>query len=208
MIELFLIAQLSLFADISQIAVITAHGADLATTSWAIGNDPIKFKESNPLLRWASNKPIKLALAKSGFAIAVNYPLARILKKNHPKWFITINIVQTIFIGYVAYRNQDLVKKMNLKDFFAPVLEKVFNNPTSVAVTIQAFFAMAIGLEWVVLSQEQLGLVMGFITTFLGLWVRNSVTPNTKIEKVVQREVLHREAITGTGSGTLPNGNR
>lgn len=110
MIELLLIAQLSLFADITQIAVITAHAADLATTSWAIGHDPIKFKESNPLLKWASDKPIKLALAKSILAIGVNYPLARILKKNHQKWFIAINIAQTIAIGYIAYKNQSLVK--------------------------------------------------------------------------------------------------
>lgn len=111
MIELLLIAQLSLFADISQIAVITAHGADLATTSWAIGYDPIKFKESNPLIRWAADTPVGLALTKSALAIGVNYPLARILKKKHPKWFIAINIAQTIAIGYVAYHNQSLVKK-------------------------------------------------------------------------------------------------
>ena len=110
MLELLLIAQLSL-TSITEISVIGAHGVDLSTTSWAIGFDSDKFKESNPILKHFSNKPIPLGLAKVGLALGVNIPLRLYIKPRSKLWYNVINIGQTIAIGYVAYRNQDLVKK-------------------------------------------------------------------------------------------------
>ena len=73
--------------------VIIAHSADLSTTSWAIGRNPDKFREANPLMRPFADDPIKLAVVKMGTAGSINYMLFR-LHKNHPKLTLILAVIQ------------------------------------------------------------------------------------------------------------------
>ena len=113
MIPLLLVLQLSIVDERILHSVIAssmiAHGADLSTTSWALGKSGSQFKEANPLLRPFADDPVKLAIAKMGSATAANYILLK-LHKNHPKLVLTIGIAQTIAIGFVAHRNAQLVR--------------------------------------------------------------------------------------------------
>lgn len=112
MIELLLVIQLSLSEKFSHAAIASsmiAHGADLSTSSWAFGKNPDKFKESNILLKPFSDDPIKLAVVKMGSATVINWILLKHHQK-HPKLVTVIGIAQTIGIGFVAYRNSQIIK--------------------------------------------------------------------------------------------------
>lgn len=112
MIPLFLTLQLFTAENMSHAVIASsmiAHGADLSTTSWALGKNGDRFKEANPLLRPFSDDPVKLAIAKMGTATLANYILLKMHVK-HPKVVIAVGIAQTIAIGFVAHRNAQLVR--------------------------------------------------------------------------------------------------
>lgn len=91
-------------------AGIVVHACDLSTTSWALGKAGDQYREANPALRWASDDPVKLAIAKMGLAVAVSYGVIQ-LHKEHPKWALAAAITQVVVVGYVAHRNAAQIRQ-------------------------------------------------------------------------------------------------
>jgi hypothetical protein len=89
-------------------ASIVAHGADLSTTSWALGKAGDRYHEANPVMKPFAGDPTTLAVAKMGSALAVNYALLK-LHKRRPKTILAIAVTQSIAIAYVAHRNAALL---------------------------------------------------------------------------------------------------
>lgn len=83
---------------------ILAHGADLSTTSWAMGRAGHQFREANPIMRPFAGDPVLLAGAKMGLAVGLNAYLLHIHKK-HPRVATALAVGQMIGFGYVAHRN-------------------------------------------------------------------------------------------------------
>jgi len=104
------IAQDSNWLHLAITSSVIAQGADLSTTSWAAGKLGDKFEEANPILRLFANDPLKLAVVKISVATALTWYLLR-EHKNHPKAVFIIALAQTVVIGYVAYRNAQLVRQ-------------------------------------------------------------------------------------------------
>lgn len=77
------------------------------------------------------------------------------------------------------------------------VLRKVLREYNLIMAVITAFLAMALGLGWVTITPEQLGLVMGFIAAVFVL-LRFIVTPTSDPNLPIGTEVnVHSSAATG-----------
>jgi hypothetical protein len=57
-------------------------------------------------------------------------------------------------------------------------LKRLFREYNLIVAALTAFFAMALGLGWITLTPEQLGLVLGFLAALM-LVIRFLVTPVT-----------------------------
>lgn len=78
--------------------------ADLSTSSWAKGHDGDRYTEANPLLRWAADDPVALAVAKMSVDGAITWWLVKHHAKR-PKVVLTIAVIKGIASAYIAHRN-------------------------------------------------------------------------------------------------------
>ncbi len=91
-------------------SALVAHGADIATSMYLRGSDPIHYREANPLLRPFQDTPIAFAVAKMGVAVAASAALLRI-HHSHPRAAFWTACGTTALISYVAFRNNQLIQR-------------------------------------------------------------------------------------------------
>jgi hypothetical protein len=87
----------------SQVAALAAHGADLGTTAALLRHDG--FREANPALRWASDRPAMLGATKMALAAGSLWLSHELYRRKHRRWAIASNLITTALITTVAVRN-------------------------------------------------------------------------------------------------------
>jgi hypothetical protein len=92
----------------SQITALMAHGADLATTADGLSRDG--FREANPALRWASDRPAVLGATKMALAAGSLWLAHELHRRGHRRWAIVSNLATAALIGTVAARNAQKVR--------------------------------------------------------------------------------------------------
>jgi hypothetical protein len=93
---------------LSQVSAIAAHGADLGTTIAALSQDG--FREANPALRWASDRPAMLGATKMTLAAGSLWLAHELHRRGHRRWAIVSNLATAALIGTVAARNAQKVR--------------------------------------------------------------------------------------------------
>jgi hypothetical protein len=93
----------------SQVAALGAHGADLGTTIAALSQDG--FREANPALRWASDRPAMLGATKMTLAAGSLWLAHELHRRGHRRWAIVSNLATAALIGTVAARNAQKVRR-------------------------------------------------------------------------------------------------
>jgi hypothetical protein len=88
-------------------ASMVAHSADVATSMYALGRDPQRYREANPILRPFADQPAAFGVVKMSMAVGVNYALLK-MHAQHPRLALVASIAQTVAVGYVAHRNARL----------------------------------------------------------------------------------------------------
>lgn len=83
---------------------IVAHAVDLTTTTQGLACCGDRFREGNPLYRWAEHRPVAMAVAKMGTAVAVNAAILQ-LSKSNPKLALALAIGETVLVSSVAAHN-------------------------------------------------------------------------------------------------------
>jgi hypothetical protein len=94
---------------LSQVSAIAAHGADLGTTIAALSQDG--FREANPALRWASDRPAMLGATKMTLAAGSLWLAHELHRRGHRRWAIVSNLATAALIGTVAARNAQKVRR-------------------------------------------------------------------------------------------------
>ena len=100
-------AQEPRFLRITQAAVgvsIVAHAADLTTTAHLLACCGDRFREANPLYRWAEDKPASMAIMKMSTAVAVNAVIVK-MAKTKPKTALVLALGQLVLVSVSARHN-------------------------------------------------------------------------------------------------------
>jgi hypothetical protein len=93
---------------LSQVSALAAHGADLGSTIAALSRDG--FREANPALRWASDRPAMLGATKMTLAAGSLWLAHELHRRGHRRWAIVSNLATAALIGTVAARNAQKVR--------------------------------------------------------------------------------------------------
>ncbi len=96
-----------LSVNISIVAMMSAHGADLSTTMFAIGSG--RGREANPFFAPFTKKPIAAGAWKMGLASATSWALLR-QRKKHPKVVFWMSVGLAGFYTSVAIHNSRVIK--------------------------------------------------------------------------------------------------
>lgn len=62
---------------------IVLQAADLSTSEYTFGRDPMHYHEANPALRWAQDKPVAMGVSKMSMAVTFSWILLKV-HKQHP----------------------------------------------------------------------------------------------------------------------------
>jgi hypothetical protein len=82
--------------------------SDVATTMYAMGRGD--FREGNPVLAWAEDKPAAMGLVKGALAAANTYGLLK-LHASHPKLALVVALGLTALHGWVSWHNYTLIRE-------------------------------------------------------------------------------------------------
>lgn len=90
-------------------AHVVAQTVDVATTEYALGRGV--GREANPAMRWAARAPVRMGLAKGGYAAASSWALL-VLHKRHPRAALIAGIASTAVGVVVSARNARAIRPM------------------------------------------------------------------------------------------------
>jgi hypothetical protein len=96
-------------AHLTIAAHVVSEFADVATTEYALGTG--KFHESNPILKWATQDPIPMAIIKGSFTAGTSLLLLK-LHHSHPKLAILASSTSALLTGWVAHRNAQGIRSL------------------------------------------------------------------------------------------------
>lgn len=81
---------------------VVSQNVDATVTMYGIGRGD--FREGNPLLRWAEDRPVGMALTKGAIAVTTSAILIK-LHKDRPKTTLILTVALTALQTYAVVRN-------------------------------------------------------------------------------------------------------